>query len=229
VLNELVMKFAETERRLSPTETCTIGRAADIIIDESNQMLHRVLAELAFRDRRWMIANIGRTISLVITDLDGASFARLAPGATVAVPFANTSVSFSAGRANYQLTLHQAPVDDHDVAMPPPGYQSAVVTRTPTTLAFNDEQFELLVALAGPRIDGPITAADLPSNRQLAAQLGWTPAKLVRKLDHLCAKLARAGVSGLVGSTTSSATDRRVRLADVAVEQGLVDRSHLLE
>ncbi len=226
----LTLEFAGEQRTLSPPQTLTFGRRADLAIDESNRQLHRVLGEFVHTDGRWTLRNVGRTISLLVTDLAGASFAKIAPGSEVAVPFQNASVTFSAGRANYRIDINQQLTensDDHATFALPAGYADAEHTMTATTLAFNDEQFQLLMALAARRLDGPVTVADLPSNRQLANELGWTPSKLVRKLDHLCVKLDRAGIVGLVGTSAASATDRKVRLADIAVEHGLVTRDDL--
>ena len=80
-------------------------------------------------------------------------------------------------------------------------------------------------ALAAPRLDGPVAAADLLANRELAHQLGWSLSKFTRKLDNLCAKLTQAGVPGLQGSVSDVATDRRVQLANFVVEQGIVSRT----
>ncbi len=82
----------------------------------------------------------------------------------------------------------------------------------------------LLRALTAQRFVGPVTAEDLPSNRQLANELGWSLPKFNRKLDHLCKKFARAGVQGVVGSAFGSATQRRVILANFVVENRLLDR-----
>jgi len=95
-------------------------------------------------------------------------------------------------------------------------------TTTTGALFFNDEQFKLLSALASARVEGPIEASDIPANRELALQLGWSVSKFTRKLDNLCTKLTRAGVTGLQGSVTNVATDRRVQLANYVVEQGIV-------
>ena len=86
------------------------------------------------------------------------------------------------------------------------------------------EQRLLLVALAEAQLRDPSAVLDLPTNRQIAASLGWTITKYNRKLDGLCVKFAAHGVSGLRGSTRSRATapaprrprSRRVRLADHA-------------
>jgi hypothetical protein len=204
----------------------TFGRAADIVVDPSNLSLHRVLGRIRRVDRRWFLANVGRSVSLVASDTDGASFARIAPGTEVPLPFPRTTVKFSAGRANYRLTIEVDPATwigdtTDDGAIRPNTLER---TLTSSGLVFNEEQFALLCALAAPRLDGPITSADLPSNRQLARQLGWSPAKLTRKLDHLCAKFARVGVNGLVGSTAGTATERRLLLADLAVEHRIVTR-----
>ncbi len=222
----LTVELDATLWQFGPGDEVTFGRDADIVVDPSNLSLHRVLGRLRCADGRWHLANVGRTVSLVASDTDGASFARIAPGTDMPLPFPRTTVKFSAGRANYRLTIEVDPaswvVDSN--ATSPTQPTSVERTLTASGLVFNEEQFELLCALAAPRLDGPITSADLPSNRQLARQLGWSPAKLTRKLDHLCAKFARVGVNGLVGSTAGTATERRLLLADLAVEHRIVAR-----
>jgi hypothetical protein len=62
----------------------------------------------------------------------------------------------------------------------------------------------------------------------VAARLGWTLAKFNRKLDHLCVKLARAGVAGVHGDLGQLATDRRRVLVEHALEVGLVGPQDLV-
>jgi hypothetical protein len=61
----------------------------------------------------------------------------------------------------------------------------------------------------------------------LALRLGWTLTKFNRKLDHLCAKLAREGVRGLRGGPDALATDRREALVEHAITVGLVSDDDL--
>ena len=94
-------------------------------------------------------------------------------------------------------------------------------TTTAGSLPLNDEQRLLLVALCEPWLDDA-ASNELPTNRQIAARLGWTITKYNRKLDWLCQKYASAGVSGLRGSSDLLARDRRVRLVEHALDTGIV-------
>jgi hypothetical protein len=158
---------------------------------------------------------------VVAADIDGLSYARLAPGVTIPVPFANTALTFSAGSANYRIvTCTAAPgVVDHDLLEEEPTVER---TESPALLRFNSEQMELLAALAAPRIGGPITTADLPGSSELAHHLGWSTSKLNRKLDRLCSKLHGAGLQGVSGPSGENASERRLILANFAVESGLI-------
>ena len=217
----LIIAFEGDLRQVTPQESCTFGRAADLVIDPSNRLLHRVLGRFYVQDRQWWLANEGRSTPLVITDEDSASYTRVVASTSTPVPFQRCAVSFSVGRANYRIGVENAGLEASV-----PGGALAINLAEPTlttgALVFNQEQFALLEALAQPRLDGPITAADLPSNRALAADLGWTITKFNRKLDNLCTKLTKAGVVGLQGSVAEVAHDRRLVLANFVVEHGIV-------
>lgn len=218
----LTVSFEDDRRSLNPGEFLTIGRQADLSVDRGNRRLHRVLARLAWNDG-WWVDNVGRSIALVLTDLDGSSYARVTPGDALPLPFADTALTFSAGMANYRITLHT----DGPSRPVPPEVRAAEFTidrtESPDALEFNAEQLQLLAALAGPRLVGPVSIADLPSSRQLAKDLGWSLSKFNRKLDHLCVKLDRAGVPGLISTDDGrTASERRLVLANFAVESGLI-------
>lgn len=215
--------FEDVRRPLSAAESLSFGREADLVIDAANRSMHRRLG-LIRHDEGWVLENLGRSVTLVATDLDGASYARVTPGAVVPIPFANTALAFSCGSANYRMSLHLGRPPSVTAPSEPSRLDATDATLTSTSIVFNDEQYVLLEALARSRFDGPVSPGALPSNRQLARELGWSTTKLTRKLDHLCAKLAKAGLTGLVGDTADTATDRRLRLAEIAVEHRLVRR-----
>jgi len=224
-LPPLIIAFEAEQCRVAPGETCTFGRAGDIEIDGANRLLHRVLGRFYDHNGQWWLANEGRSVAIVMTDLATASYTSIVAGASTPLPFRSASLSFTAGRANYRLHVHNDAIDE---LVDPAGVTALPLTDatlTTGTLIFNEEQFALLVALATKRIDGPISPTDLPTNRALAQQLGWTATKLTRKLDNLCTKLTRAGVPGLQGSFADAASDRRVQLANFVVEQGIVTRA----
>lgn len=191
------------------------------MIDSANRELHRVQGTLRHDGENWWLHNDARATSLVVTHQHSPSYSRVAPGAATILPWAACAVTFSAGRANYRLDL----LDERPRSQPGPAAPVSVdgeVTRTSGQLVFNEEQFQLLALIGEPRMSGPITAADLPTNRQLAHRLGWNLSKVNRKLDNLCVKLDKAGVPGLRGDIAGAAKLRRLNLANFAVESGLL-------
>ena len=62
-----------------------------------------------------------------------------------------------------------------------------------------------------------------PSSVSLAAaRLGWTLPTFNRKLDNVCDKLDKFGVSGLRGGRNKLASNRRARLVEYAISTRLV-------
>ncbi len=216
----LRVRFDEVIRDLGPDQALTFGRRADLVLDESNRSLHRELGRIWCADSQWKLANLGTTIALVVTDLTGPSSARLAPGSSFSIPFGRCAVACSAGRANYRITLEQSAAAE--VTYRRSTTEPFDATVTASSLVFNVEQHQLLAALARHRSAATLGTHRSPTRRELAAELGWSPSKVGRKLDHLCVKLARAGIGGLVGTTAGAATDRQWRLAELAVELGVV-------
>ena len=207
---------------------------------DDNRFLHRVLGEFRFHSGLWWTVNVGSSIALTLHDDATASMSRIAPGATMPVAFAASTLRFEAGGLAYELTVDVVgPVgpddvdasdgDDssgHDADLDADLDESELMemTTTTTSLPLTDDQFALLVALAGPLLR---KEESLPTNRQLANTLGWTVTKYNRKLDGLCSKFTKAGVTGLHGSADRLAKDRRSRLAEHVVQAGIVRPEHL--
>lgn len=193
-----------------------------MVIDKNNRELHRIQGTLR-HDDRWWLDNNARSISLIVTHLDSPSFSRVAPNTATALPWASCAITFSAGRANYRIEVHDERHEEPPSSMVL-DLEPGEATMTVGQQVFNEEQFLLLAVISEARIDGPITAANLPSSRQIAQRLGWNLTKVNRKLDNLCIKLSKAGVAGLRGDLAGSAHQRRLNLANYAVESGLVTR-----
>ncbi len=225
--SELIVEFVGDERVLVPGDELTFGRAGDLAIDD-NRYLHRLLGRFSWSGGVWWLANLGSSIPLTVSDTTGPSFSRVAPGATLALSFESSVVAFEAGGCSYELTVDLADSGFDSVAgADSPEVWTGEVTTTASSLPMSAEQHLLLVALAEARLRDPSSAADLPTNRQIASRLGWTITKYNRKLDGLCVKFAAAGVSGLRGSSDALARDRRVRLVDHAVHAGVVTADDL--
>lgn len=230
--HDLVVEFVGDERVLSPGDELTFGRSADLVIDD-NRFLHRLMGRFTWANGMWWLANTGSSIPLRLADSTGNSYARVAPGASVPMTFETAVVSFEAGGRPYELRLEllveSSWLDLGGSASTPDNraeWNDPEATTTAGSLPLNDEQRMLLVALCEPWLAerGP---AELPTNRQIAARLGWTITKFNRKLDSLCQKYATAGVSGLRGSSDLLARDRRLRLVEHALDSAIVSSDDL--
>lgn len=220
--HELRVEFCGEEYSATNDQTLTIGRAADIVIDD-NKFLHRVLAEFRHANGLWWIDNVGSSIGLALNDDTSTSSARIAPGTSTPIAYDSATLRFDAGGTSYELALDvigpDVPDDDEDEEEPPdptgnPDERTATTSHIPLT----EDQFNLLVALATPIARD----ASMPTNRLIAASLDWTVTKFNRKLDGLCSKYSKAGVAGLHGSSDRLAKDRRTRLAEHVLEAGIV-------
>ncbi len=222
---ELRVEFCGEEYAAAPDASLTFGRSADLNIDD-NRFLHRVLGEFQYSNGMWWLSNVGTSIALNLHDEASNSYARIAPGSQMPIAFDTATIRFDAGGTSYEVTVdvlvdRDNANDDLDRAdsVDDEGDETdQEATTTTASLPLTDEQRELLEALAAPILIGE----SLPTNRQLAHQLGWTITKYNRKLDGLCSKYAKGGVAGLRGSAGELAKDRRLRLAEHAVNAGIV-------
>lgn len=223
---QLHVEYCGEWATISPPEMLTIGREADLSVDD-NPYLHRSFLELKW-DRYWWLSNVGNRLAATISDDEGAMSAWLAPGATMPLICRTTEVRFTAGPTSYLLSLL---VDDPAVSMTPgSGAAGGNTTRHPATLTLN--QMLTILALAEPSLSNPRgTSVLVPSSQEAATRLGWAITKFNRQLDAVCQKLARTGVQGLHGDSSQLASGRRSRLVEYALAVRLVtaDDLHLLD
>ncbi|MCP3855416.1 MAG: hypothetical protein GY713_11390 [Actinomycetia bacterium] len=223
----LRVEFVGEEILVPPHAELTFGRSADLVIDD-NPYLHRVLGRFSVVRDMWWLTNTGRSSALAVTDAAGSSYSRIAPGSGMAITFPEVSVRFEAGAARYEIEVFIPALEVETRPEPEPRPDdSAGPTVTVSRVPLTPEQLELLVALAEPRLLEPGSQAALPTNKAVAARLTWSRSKFNRKLDALCAKLARAGVAGLHGSAGELARDRRLRLVEHAITTGVVNPEDL--
>lgn len=219
----LTVEFCGESTRIAMSETWTVGREADLTIDD-NPFLHRVFLVFGQQNGIWLVSNVGNQLSATIADVDGHVEAFLGPGASLPLVFATTVVSFTAGPTSYQLT-----VENPNASYRAPTVSTSSVSDTtigPTSLT--RDQRLLIVALAEPRLRGDgRTSVVIPSSAAAARRLGWTSTKFTRKLDNVCDKLAKLGVRGLRGDSSTHASNRRARLVEYAVATRLVTRGDL--
>jgi hypothetical protein len=200
-----------------------IGREGDLAVDD-NPYLHRHFLRIYSDRDMWWIGNVGTLLSATVTDATGAVQAWLASGAQLPIVFPTLHVMFSAGSTTYDLTVHSE--DEHFSSTP---FAATTITSTtimPVTLTLSQRQ--LIVSLA----EGVLTQAvpgrgEVPTSAEAAARLGWSMTTFNRKLDNVCEKLDRIGVSGLRGGKGKLANNRRARLVEYAVATHLVSAEDL--
>ncbi len=205
--------------RIEEGEELTIGRDAQLTIDEDNPFLHRQFLSIVQVDSMWWLVNIGARLSATITDTTGTMQAWLAPGARIPLVFDVTKVVFTAGPTTYDLSIHaESPEFERT-----PSVDDPVGETTVGPIALTLSQKQLILALAEPMLIREGSGiSSVPTSAQAAARLGWPSTKFNRKLDNVCDKLDRIGVRGLRGGPGKLASNRRARLVEHAVFSRLV-------
>ncbi len=219
--NTLTIEFCGEEWELGPDQSLSFGRRGDLLIDD-NPYLHRVVGRFVFRQGLWWLQNQGSKISVEMRDLNTSTRLQVAPGQQAALVYRSFAVCFSAGPTQYELRGDRAgaPLTDEE-----PFETVGTATIDFGVVPLSAEQHLLLVALCEMKLMSG--SEQIPTNQALAARLGWTITKFNRKLDHLCAKLAREGVRGVRGGPDGLATDRRQALIEHALSVGLVAHDDL--
>lgn len=220
----LIVEFAGEMVEVAGDREFAIGRGGDLVIDE-NRYLHRRFLTLTAESGMWWLTNVGSRIAATVTDGTGRVHARLAPGARLPVVFDKLHVLFGAGSTNYDLTLHA----QGGFAFDPGPRVAATGDETIGAVPLSPSQRLLVVALAENVLRQVESGrGEIPSSADAAARLGWTLTAFTRKLDTVCGKLERHGVTGLRGGRGKLATNRRARLVEHAVATRLVTRDDLL-
>ena len=192
-------------------EPFTIGRDADLVIEDDNRFLHRQFLSLSSQQGIWLLSNVGGQLTATVSDAEGRLEAFLAPGAVLPLVFERTLVRFTAGPTTYEISIRltdpsfmASEVDENDSG-----------DTTIGRVAMTPDQLRLILALAEPALRGTGRAGSaLPSSGDAAARLGWTTTKFNRKLDNVCDKLSKLGVRGLQGDAGRLASNRRARLVE---------------
>ena len=220
-----MVSFLGDEHRVEAGQQLTFGRAADIVLDDVNLYLHRVVGRFLWWDGLWWVENLSDALELQLHGDDG-SLVRLPPGAQSPVARPRAAVRFAAGGLPYEVEV-ELPVPT--APAPPP---VARAPGPPTTrygdVVLTDDERALVIELARPYLlDHSAGPERLPANEDVAATLGWSRTKLNRKLDYLCERLTRAGVRGLQGGRSQLATNRRWMLVQHALVARLVTTDDL--
>lgn len=202
--------------RAEPGRSFTIGRDADLVIDDHAELEDRML-ELVERDGIWWLANAASSRVVQVADPGGRVAADLAPGDRVPVVFSPAHAVFVVGRTTFELSLHGD--------LPYTAVATSAESQRPGRIdlpRLTANQRMLLAVLCEAALRDPARRAEFPGSAVAARRLGWSLTAFNRKLDNVCDRLDRAGIAGLRGGRGNLATGRRARLVEVAVTMGLV-------
>jgi hypothetical protein len=202
----------------------TIGRDADLVLDDDNRHLHRHFLSLDAQHGVWLLSNVGSQLTATVADGAGRLEAFLAPGAVLPLVFDESFVRFTAGPTTYEFTIR----------LPDPSFVASQIGEnehgdtTVGRVTMTPDQLRLILSLAEPALRGDGRAVTtLPSNQEAAARLGWKLTRFNRKLDNVCQKLAAQGVRGLHGAPGQLASNRRARLVEYSIAVRMVSRDDL--
>ncbi len=218
-----IIKYCGEEHLLKKGHPFTIGREADLSIDE-NPYLHRHFLTVSDTDGLWWIENVGSRIAATLSEGTRTMQAWLGPGARLPLVFQMLTVVFTAGPTTYELSIEIPEAGFANLGM----RDTAKGQATLGEVTFTQSQFLLILALSEPwlRKVGP-GSVEIPPSSKAAARLGWPLTQFNRKLDNVADKLDRMGVKGLRGGPSSRANNRRVRLVEYAVTSRLVQSEDL--
>lgn len=227
----LYLDFVGREFRLEPGDALTFGKDADLVIDAADEYLHRRLGLIEYLGGAWWLTNLGDRIVISVEDANGPSFKQLAPSTRDALSYAEFFIRFRTRAARYEL---EGSLADPGAVVSTPTATRRVdpgdETRTASwgEIALNDHERRLLVALCANRLEaGRNASVTLPSNEETRERLGIRSTTYNRRLDHLCARYAEAGVEGLVASDGKLARDRRHALVEHVLRYGIITRDDL--
>lgn len=209
-LTILVVEFVGEEYRISRGSSFTFGRRGDLRLDTAPE-LPAIVGRFDHDRDLWWLTNHTRALRLKVLDQSSSSIIEAAPESRMPIAFVDFLVAFESGRSPYELTLR---VDELPIC--PPSHLPAR-----PAVRLNREQRMLLAVMAETVLLGG-SGQNLPSNAAVADRLGWTITKLNRKLDHLCAKFEKLGVTGLRGSGQRLATRRRQALVGFCVSADVI-------
>ncbi|KXP14225.1 hypothetical protein AXK60_21315 [Tsukamurella pseudospumae] len=204
---------------LSRDRVTSIGRDADLSFP-GNNFLHRRLIDIYWRDDGWWIENVGAWIPVRYCAAAEALSSILDVGQAMRLSSRVTHLVFRAGGTEYEVVVRIPDHREHR-RTESVGLSPGTSTLGPGSLTL--EQLAMLVAFCEPLLLAPGVGIDrIRSMRAVEDRLGWSSAKLRRKLDNLCGKLATAGVAGLVSETGVPATNRRIALLEWALATRII-------
>ncbi|MDR0284111.1 MAG: hypothetical protein LBI33_04375 [Propionibacteriaceae bacterium] len=223
MIPELTIDFCGELYPVDPATPFTVGREADLILDEDNTFLHRQFLRIEWENGMWWLRNVGSALPATVSSGEGEMQAWLAPAGQLPLVFPLAGVWFTAGETTYEfeILIKQAPWEA--VSVIPQTDGSLTIGAVQLTI----DQRLMVLALAEDILRRQARGGTIPTSQQAADRLGWAVTKFNRKLDYLCAKLDEAGVRGLHGGPGKLAVSRKARLVEYCVGTQMVTAADL--
>ena len=195
-----------------------VGREGDLAI-EDNPYLHRQFLRVFSDHDMWWISNVGNLLAATVADSTGAVQAWLSSGARLPIVFPVMHVMFSAGSTTYDFSIHA----DEEYFSTSVFASTNISSTTIMPVTLTTTQRQLILSLAEQVLTRSVPGrGEVPTSSEAAKRLGWSMTTFNRKLDNVCEKRDKIGVSGLRGGKENRATNRRARLVEYAVATHLV-------
>ena len=220
-MSGLTVDFLGELYQREPGDSLTVGREADVVVDDENPFLHRVFLMVSERQGLWWLNNVGSQLTATVSDGKGGLQAWLAPGGALPLVFAHTVVWFTAGSTTYEFDIYLDDSSYEPVESVPASDGTVTIGRVQLT----PDQKLLIVALCENVLRRG--AGHVPQSGAAAQRLGWTITKFNRKLDNVCEKLSGLGVRGLRGGPAKLASSRKARLVEYAMAARIVTAEDL--
>jgi hypothetical protein len=206
---------------LGPGQALSFGRAesCDVCLDPDDVGISRLAGSVEWVDGVWFVTN--RSTRRPLSAVDPLGFRTVLPPGRRAAVDERLSVIVEGQVRRHELVV-TAPRAPSPSVVPPPDEEEGMPTEMGGSVSYTADDRRALAALfAGylqpfPRYDPrPRSYADA------AAELGWPRTTLVKRVEYIRTRLARAGVPNLQG-------DRALEgLAEHVIASGVIGRDDL--
>jgi hypothetical protein len=200
-------------------ERFTFGRAEECTarFGVSDQAISRLAGSISCQGGTWWLSNdSGKRLFAVVNELGLRSV--LAPGQRVALE-APVRVVLDGAQGSHTLLVN---VPRRERAGAAAGNDAGTPTSAGERVVVNNADRMAMVALFAGYLEEPPRHDPYPkSYGAAAARLGWPRTTLVKRIEHLRARLADAGVPNMAGWNALS------NLAEYAITTGLVGKEDL--
>lgn len=214
---ELTVTVLGVSHALEPGDEFTFGRGTDCTacLDPGDVGISRLAGTIGYAAGTWWLHNRSAHRQLVVVNHVGLRNV-LAPGLRLAVE-GRVWVLVEGSRGSHHLDL-AGPEPAPDDLTEQPGTTTVIGQEVVITL---DDRAALVALFAGYLREGERYDPCPRSYHAAATRLGWPRTTLVKRIEYLRARLARAGVPGMNGHRAME------NLAEHVLTSGVISKADL--